>query len=270
MTVPVDPGVASSRQRAFGRIPRDLEIPLRGMDRLMAVTELLACCCDQGEMSMQARREAAWGLTVSQRVFQLLRIVELTQGGGDLQVILRCLAKECGEEFQVELAFADFASLMKGQGGRQEVRVPLGGDREFELRLPTGRDQESWRKSQFEDRADAAKAIVQSLAKAPGNLPERWSPEELAVIQAAMDDADPMVAFTVHAGCPACGMEATFPVDLEAVALRILQRFRTGILRDVHDLAVGYGWTEAEVLAIRPERRAEYKRLIEVERGELR
>jgi hypothetical protein len=55
-------------------------------------------------------------------------------------------------------------------------------------------------------------------------------------------------------------------VDLESLALASLARRQRALLREVHCFAVHYGWTESEVLAVPPTRRARYLAFIEEQR----
>ncbi len=88
---------------------------------------------------------------------------------------------------------------------------------------------------------------------------------DLAALSAAMEAADPLVAFSVRTTCPQCEQPAEIAVDLEAVALSRLRQHQRALVRTVHVLATRYGWSEAEVLAIPARRRSEYLRLIEDE-----
>jgi hypothetical protein len=74
---------------------------------------------------------------------------------------------------------------------------------------------------------------------------------------------DPLVDFTVSCTCPACGDAQEVAVDLESFALASLARRQRALLQEVHRFASHYGWTESDVLAVPPARRAHYLLLIE-------
>jgi hypothetical protein len=78
-------------------------------------------------------------------------------------------------------------------------------------------------------------------------------------------ERDPLVALSLSCPCPACGAGNEISIDLEAVALARLERRRSCLLHEIHALASRYGWTEAEILALPPARRAHYLALIEGE-----
>ena len=77
---------------------------------------------------------------------------------------------------------------------------------------------------------------------------------------------DPLVDFTVSCCCPACGAPNEVAVDLEALALTSLLGRQRALLQEVHRFASRYGWTESEVLALPPARRARYLAFFEDER----
>jgi hypothetical protein len=90
-------------------------------------------------------------------------------------------------------------------------------------------------------------------------------PQDEAVLEEAISAHDPLVAFRVSCRCPACGTTQEVPVDLETITLTRLAARQRALVREVHQLASRYGWTESEVLAINPARRARYIELIEGE-----
>ena len=72
-----------------------------------------------------------------------------------------------------------------------------------------------------------------------------------------------MTAFSICVRCPHCNVETTFPVDLEGLALSELEKIQHQLLRDIHQLAITYHWSETEILSLTPLRRAHYLKLIE-------
>lgn len=248
--------------RPYGIIPADLAVDFDHPDRAALTTRLLARCAADESLAFAAREEAAWDLPVSTRIARLLRILELTTDDPALAVALRCPHANCGHSFEIALPFAALAAeAHKDDSAGRIVSFPTGDAAPLAFRLPTGRDLVAWRRHASNNPSDGLGMIVRSLAAEPAALVE-LSSEQLTTLAAAMEAADPLVAFTVETSCPHCQRNATLDVDLEAVALRELGRIRRKILRDVHALATRYGWTEADVLAIPPRRRAEYRRMI--------
>lgn len=275
--------------RAFGRLPSDLDFAFEATDRPALVTAILAGCCAENGAAAAAREEAAWNLPVGARIARLLRIVALTTEGDEISAVATCPRADCRGGFEIALPFARLcpdADANPPAGNVVPFALP-GSEEMWTLRFPTGRDQVRWRNGRYATTAEAQDAIMRSLlvrhetpvpprqekrgerdraaTGAGPSVPERLSPADLASLAAAMDAADPLVAFAVRTKCPHCDREVEVGVDLEAVALAELARSRRTLLRQVHALATRYGWSEAEVLAVPGVRRREYLRLIDAE-----
>jgi hypothetical protein len=256
------PAVALPAPRAFATTPRDLDLPFEGRDRAALVTALLAQCCAGESWRTVALEEAAWNLPLSARIARLLQIVELTLETDTLTVTQPCAHADCRQPFELVLPLAPLLASSPGdECADKVVQFPVEEHASISLRLPTGRDQSAWRNQRYENETAALTAIVHSLVVDPVERPA-LSAEQLAPLAAAMEAADPLVAFTVHTTCPICQRSGDIAVDLEAATLRELAGARRAALADVHLLATHYGWTESEVLAIPPRRRAEYRKIL--------
>ena len=82
--------------------------------------------------------------------------------------------------------------------------------------------------------------------------------ELVAAVSAALDAVDPLATLTVRLTCPTCG-EASEPVlDLGACCWTLADARVRRLLDEVHELAAAYGWSEADIVALGPHRRAHY------------
>ena len=249
--------------RAFGRAGADLDLDFGRTDRSALVTDLLACCCMETSAPIDARQNAAWNLPLGMRIVRLLRIVELTTESDALAITLRCPHAGCGKRLELSLHYRRLAAHAAPEDGAGKiVRFPLPNDSSLALRLPTGRDQAAWQSQSYATQHEALAAIARSLIVMPSDSTVALSPDQLAPLASAMEEADPLVAFSVNTTCPHCQQSAEIPADLEVLALQRLAQHQRALLREVHGLATRYGWTEGEVLAIPGWRRAEYLRLI--------
>jgi hypothetical protein len=80
----------------------------------------------------------------------------------------------------------------------------------------------------------------------------------LAALEAALVAADPAAQIDITLACDACGKPFDAPFDpAECLWLDVARRARR-TLDDVHQLASAYGWSEADVLAVPPQRRRHY------------
>ncbi len=236
--------------RGFGDAA-DLNLDLTGPDRPTLVTTLLAQCGDRQDPAFW------WSQQVGVRTAALVRLFALTEQREVVSLTASCSASACGEVFEFDLPLR---SLPAGTVDAGPIGVRLDGDRAVTLRLPTGEDLRQWSAARPVSRAEAVRLMLDSLVVAG-----QAEPDDEPVVSASIAATDPLVALTVACRCPACDAPNEVAVDLETLVLRRLEARQRALLREVHRLASHYGWTESEVLAVPPSRRAGYLALIEDE-----
>ncbi|WP_375738694.1 hypothetical protein [Pseudomonas boanensis] len=231
--------------RPFGQIT-DLDLDFGDEDRPGLVTRLLAQCGGHPDPTYW------WSLPVSLRTAALLRLVAITERVDALPFTAPC---SCGETFEFELPLQPLAA---SAGETGPIQVELDGQRSVTLRRPTGGDLRQWHAAMPASRAEAVRMMLDALLQ-DGQV----QPDDEVRLAELVAEADPLVAFTVSCQCPACGAANEVPIDLDATALTRLRARQRALLIEVHCLASHYGWTESDVLAIPPARRAQYLALIE-------
>lgn len=234
--------------RPFGRA-EDLELEFGGGDRPGLVTDLLARCSDSPSTQFW------WTQSVGTRNGALLRLLALTESADRFPVQARCTEPSCAEAFEMELPLA---ALVDPAQSPVPLTVVLSENRTVSLRRPTGEDVRNWQGARYASRQEAVAAMIGALV-----LDGPVMPADEPALAEALSAWDPLVALTVSCQCPACGVENEVQIDLESIALARLDTRQRALLREVHQLASHYGWTESEVLAIAPARRARYLALIE-------
>lgn len=244
--------------RRFGSRPDHLDLDLAGTNRARAVTSVLAACLldrDGEQLDDRGILEA----TVSWRLQGLLATAAAT-AGFRLDAEGDCPEPDCREPLDLALdlrsfAAADFPERIAWREG--------GGD--LVLRLPTGSDQERWCGEPPGDFAAMAASLVVEVAGGP--RPERWEVPEpwLEALSQRLGEADPLTDLRIESRCPACGRDTAMELDLEAMLLASLAKEQKRLFRDIHRLASAYHWSEAEILALSPGRRARY--LAKLEEG---
>ena len=248
--------------RPFGLFRDDLEIDFNQHSPPRLVTQVLRCCTT-GRDSEAPEEDFFWELPSGKRMEGLVAIATLGEPSG-LSVRLRCPDEACRQEMEVEISTSELAGLQRrgDETGRVVVRV---GDEEVQVRLPTGRDQQGWLETSFDDEGAALKTIVETLLLGPsreeGSVPDEW----IEPIDEALEEIDPLVNFALLVGCPECGKESRYEVDLQDVSLKVLRRAQLHLLRSVHRLALHYHWSEAQIFNLPPWRYSHYLALIEEE-----
>jgi hypothetical protein len=235
--------------RPFGRAAADLEVDFAA-PRPHLATALLAACAVPPLTPAEC-----WAMAAGERVAGLLAIAAAT-GGDALDAIPACAA--CGERLDVALPVAGLLALHASAAGGGEVTAGAAT-----LRRATGADQAAWWAAGWRDEDQALRGMLATLLVAPAG--EGTMEVDLARVDEALAEADPLVAFRVRFACPACGSAQPCPVDLQELALAVLRRAQYELIEDVHRLARAYHWTEDAVAALPPWRRARYLALVERE-----
>jgi hypothetical protein len=234
--------------RPFGCVAEDLGFDFERSDRAALVTTLLAACATPPDA------QHWWRQTVGTRIDTLLKLLRASEGHDVLTIAARCPA--CEAPFEIELAHDALAGL---EAAAVDV-VELQGEEGAALRLrrPAGDDLRAWHEQAPTTRELALRNMLArlSIGGEPGAA-------DAARATSALAEADPLVAFSAACTCPVCGHEAEREIDLEGLALQRLAARQRALLREVHVLASRYGWTEREILAVAPERRAKYLEMVE-------
>jgi hypothetical protein len=79
-----------------------------------------------------------------------------------------------------------------------------------------------------------------------------------------MAAADPQADTQLALTCPACGHDWLAPFDIAIFLWEEIQTWAQRTLLEIHQLAITYGWQEADILALTPARRQIYLSMISV------
>jgi hypothetical protein len=229
--------------RRFGEAS-DLGLDLTSQERPLAMTELLTSCT-----SPPLTTEAVWDLSVGQRTGLLLALAA-ADGLEEIDAELRCA--RCRETLEVTFAINELLDAARTADCPQ---VEVAG-RAF--RLPTGRDQLSWMRQAWGSEREAHLMMASSLALDGKPVDAGLLP----AIEAALDQADPLLRAPVEAACSECAHSAEYEIDLAAFALDRFRRVQERLIESVHVLASRYHWSEADILGMPEWRRERYLALV--------
>ena len=157
--------------------------------------------------------------------------------GGDLTATAWC--PSCGERVEFDLAreqFPDGGGPAAGEYGGVRWRAPTAGD------------------------LLAASQDPQPLAALRARCLDSTD-EPSAELEALLAGADPLAEILVDVDCPACGRPFLADLDIGAYVWQEIEAAARRLLLQIDALARTYGWTEPEVLALPPVRRAAYLRM---------
>ena len=80
----------------------------------------------------------------------------------------------------------------------------------------------------------------------------------VTALETSMANADPMADIEIALQCPACDHRWSATFDIASFLWSELHSWAQRLLVDVHKLARAYGWSESDILALSPARRALY------------
>jgi hypothetical protein len=157
-----------------------------------------------------------------------------------LEAVATC--PECGLELELELD-------ARAMAANSPARVP--GD----FRLPTARDLGA---VAAEPDPERARELLASRCAPSREL----TPELIDEIGEALAEADPLGGSRLALACPECGREWVETLDVPWLVQLEFANAGARLAAEVHELALAYGWTESEILALPPRRRARYLELV--------
>ncbi|MFL5912227.1 MAG: hypothetical protein ACJ768_16840 [Gaiellaceae bacterium] len=198
----------------------------------------------------------------------------LALGARDAHVLaLRC--GTFGDSLGARVSCPECGMLLAAEIERHELgmHVPEGddalsrsvqvesGDFSVEARTPDGRtllaaaaavDVDAARQSLIRDCVGEARGPGGAID--PLSLPD----EVLAAVGEAIVSADRQSEVRVELECAGCAHEWSPVLDIALFFWQELSATSVQILDDVHQLAIGYGWSEPDVLALSARRRRRY------------
>jgi hypothetical protein len=187
---------------------------------------------------------------VGVRDAQLLRF-RARKFGPTLDIVTEC--PHCSESAEAEVPIGE---LLAGQEDSAVIH---------EARLDDGDIVVRFRPANSEDLLHAARigdpaALIERCVERVDGEPEPGAIE--ALLANALADADPLADLALDMICPSCGEAWTSPLDPPSFLWREIDAWARRTLSQIHTLASAYGWTEGEILALGPARRAAYLEML--------
>lgn len=232
-------------------------LELGGLSPAERATELLVQCteCLAGEPRPVARTTLR-ELTVGDRETLLMSLYRCTFGD---RVAIEVTCPRCAARLDVDLSVGDLlVSRAPAPAERYRLEAVIGGETVVvTFRLPTGADHEH-----AAGLAADLDAAVAELVRGCVVAVEPQTP--LAALAPALGDRiaqlDPQAETALDVSCEAC--DERFMVLLDAGELLASEVTASGLLREIHELALAYHWDEREILGLATPRRRRYLALL--------
>jgi hypothetical protein len=201
--------------------------------------------------SLSAGRRDALLLDIRRRLF-----------GDDVEGVVACA--DCAEPLDVTLSVTDLladnridvptSTFIELDGWRIAFRVPTAEDL-ASLRLVTDPREALSRLMQ--------RCVIEADRDGIATDIDAIEPAVAEALNEALAAADPGGETVLAVVCPACGAPNRAIFDSPSFVWSETQVLARSTLLEVHDLASAYGWSEPEILALRPARRRFYLEAID-------
>lgn len=195
-------------------------------------------------------------LTLGERDVALLGL-RVALFGDQVEALASCPA--CGTELDVSFAVSSLlGSLPSARTDEHEVVVESLA---VTVRPPTSADVLAVLE-EASSRAPAARLVERCVTPAVDGASGGVSEELLDQAAAAVMAADPAALVELALACTHCGHGWIDLLDVAGFVSSEVNAWARRTLRDVHLLARAYGWSERDILALTPRRRAAYLELV--------
>ncbi len=215
-----------------------------------AVSRVLSACLVRLE-DLPGDAALVRSLLVGDRDYLMLRLRGLTLGD-HIRAVFVCPA--CTAKMDVDLSASAVPMDQRVQTvATHALQLERGAMRRtVRFRLPTGGDQEA---VACVDPQTGAEMLLDRCLLDDGGT--SLSPDEREAVAAEMERLAPELDLELDLTCPECGHAFVVPFDVTTFFFAEVRAESRHLLREVHELALYYHWSEAEILAlVRPRRRA--------------
>jgi hypothetical protein len=198
-------------------------------------------------------------LPIGARDLELLALRE-EAFGRDLTGVASC--PDCAE--RVEIRFRTDDVRQPAVAAPDSLLLESGGYR-VRFHLPSSADLLSIEVvgNESEDGGRILQRCVSEATLDGAPISAQALPEALReAVATTMAAADPQAEVELSLECPVCARRWVELFDIDSFFWAELQAWAARLLREIHQLASAYGWSEREILALPPLRRNTYLNLI--------
>jgi hypothetical protein len=194
-------------------------------------------------------------LSIGERDRLLLRLRQ-SLFGPVLQIYTTC--PSCGQEVEFRAGTPDLISTPSAPAA--ELTLSIAG---FDLRyrVPNSADGVALTASNSLDdaRSELLRRCLLSISRDGKQTGLESLPASVVeALEETMDAADPLADVRFDLSCPECGHVWAASFDPASFLSTEIAAYTRRLFREVHALARYYGWQEADILRMSPQRRATY------------
>ncbi|MEQ1903086.1 MAG: hypothetical protein ABL888_02725 [Pirellulaceae bacterium] len=211
-------------------------------------------------VSENASIEQLAALSVGQRDAHLLMLRERAFGP---RMTGHATCPACAQTLELDFSVADIRANDAAQSTSPGTLIHA--DYEVRFRLPNSFDLASLTPDEdvSANRAQLIRQCVFGVQRNGMEIPVEQLPAEVVdAMSQQMADADPQADVQLAMTCPQCDHRWNAPLDILSFLWTEIQVWAKRLMREIHALAMVYGWREADILALSPWRRQVYLEMI--------
>lgn len=217
--------------------------------------KLLASACSETSIDMLTQ------LSLGQRDAMLLTLREWTFGS---QLVSQVTCPNCGEVLELNFDVADMRVASLSLEPAEKYCLELA-DYEVSFRLPNSLDMITIAEHTQPEIAQEVlleRCILGAVSDGEC-LPFQQLPSDVInAIITQMALVDPQANVPIDISCSTCNHQWQSLFDIVSFFWAEIHTWAFRVLREVHTLAVTYGWCEADILAMSPRRRQLYLKMV--------
>lgn len=200
-------------------------------------------------------------LSLGQRDAMLLTLREWTFGS---QLVSQVTCPSCGEVLELNFDVADMRVASLSLEPIDKYCLELA-DYQVSFRLPNSLDMiaiAEYKQPEIAQEILLERCILQAVCNSEYLSFQQLPSHVRDAVISQMAQADPQANVPIDISCCACNHQWRSLFDIVSFFWAEINPWAFRVLREVHTLAVIYGWREAEILAMSPRRRQLYLEMV--------
>lgn len=182
--------------------------------------------------------------------------------GPELDALMQCPG--CGEDVELSFSAESLADGIPAEGATAAPgTAPKVRRGRYVLTLRAVTSNDLMELASPDPEAELVRRCITSVsAEGVPVEPAALPPDVLESLGDELAAADPAASTELAVECPGCGRAWLAPFHIATYLWAELHHWAGRMLLDIHALALAYGWSEADILALPPRRRQAYLELV--------
>ncbi|MGY8871582.1 MAG: T4 family baseplate hub assembly chaperone [Pseudomonadales bacterium] len=196
-------------------------------------------------------------LSIGQRDLLLMQLRERLFGP---LLLNRSVCPECYEQLEWQNNLSDFIVQVNKPSSEQHFELEQD-EYKLQFRLPNSLDIAAVINSESEipiQQQLLSHCVLSAKLEGSDYEPENLPKVLVQALMERIEQLDPQADIRINLACPECSHEWTVLFDIASFLWEEVNGWAERTLQTVYKLAVGYGWSEQQILSLSPVRRQLY------------